>query len=49
MIEQCLRLSLDVVFPPFTHYPNSQKYLAPDSCLDRLQYELIFDSARDGK
>jgi hypothetical protein len=29
--------------------PNSQKYLAPDNPLGRLNYELIFDEARDGQ
>ena len=43
MLEHALRLSVDVIFPPPTHYPNSQKYLAPDSTLGRLMYELIFD------
>jgi hypothetical protein len=49
MVEQTLRLTLDVVFPPPTQYPNSQKYLAPDNPLERLQFELIFDEDRDGK
>jgi len=47
MLEHSLRLSLDVIFPPPTHYPNSQKYLAPDNVLDKLMYELIFDEIRD--
>jgi tubulin polyglutamylase TTLL1 len=33
MLEHALRLTLDVIFPPPTHYPNSQKYLAPDNPL----------------
>ena len=49
MLEQTFRLALDPLFPPPCHYPNSQKYLCPDSPLDRLQYELIFDEDRDGK
>lgn len=49
MLEQALRLSIDVIFPPPAHYPNSQKYLAPDNALGRLMYELIFDQAREGK
>jgi tubulin polyglutamylase TTLL1 len=43
MLEHALRLSLDVIFPPPAHYPNSQKYMAPDNPLGRLMYELIFD------
>ncbi|XP_031505815.1 uncharacterized protein LOC116268178 [Nymphaea colorata] len=49
MVEQSLRLTLDAIFPPPTHYPNSQKYLAPDNPLERLQFELIFDEDRDGE
>ena len=49
MVEQTLKLTLDVIFPPPAHYPNSQKYLAPDNPLERSQFELIFDEDRDGK
>lgn len=49
MLEHAFRLSIDVIFPPPSHYPNSQKYLAPDNPLSRLNYELIFDEARDSK
>lgn len=43
MLEQTFRLTLDIIFPPPANYPNSQKYLAPDNPLERLQFELIFD------
>jgi hypothetical protein len=49
MLEHAFRLSVDVIFPPPCHYPNSQKYLAPDNPLGRLNYELIFDEGRDSK
>jgi len=49
MLEHTFKLTLDVLFPPPAHYPNSQKYLAPDNPLERLQFELIFDENRDGK
>lgn len=49
MLEQAFRLSIDVIFPPPTHYPNSQKYLTPDNPLGRLMYEVIFDEAREGR
>ena len=49
MLEHGLRLTLDVIFPPTNQYPNSVKYLTPDSPLERMQYELIFDEARDGQ
>lgn len=29
MIEQSLKLSLDVIYPPPSHYPNSAKHYAP--------------------
>lgn len=38
MVEQALRLSIDLIYPPPTHYPNSQKYLAPDNAIGRLMY-----------
>ena len=47
--EHTLRLCLDPLFPPSTHYPNNLKHLCPDNPLERLQYELIFDEARDGQ
>ena len=43
MLEHSFRLALDPIFPPPCHYPNSQKYLAVDGSLDRLNFELIFD------
>lgn len=38
MLEHTFRLTIDVLFPPPCHYPNSLKYLCPDSPLERLQY-----------
>ena len=38
MVEHALRLTIDAVFPPFTHYPNSHKHLVPDRPLDKLQF-----------
>ena len=43
MVEHAFRLSLDVLFPPVAHYPNTQKHLALDNALDNLKFELIFD------
>ena len=48
MLDQALRLSLDVVFPPPCHYPNTCKHLAPEASLQNLNYGLIFDEKRDG-
>ena len=33
MVEHSLRLSLDVMFPPPGHYPNTSKHLVPDLSL----------------
>ena len=49
MLEHSLRLTIDPLFPPCAHYPNSLKHVIPDNPLDRLQYELIFDEGRDGR
>lgn len=49
MAENTLRICIDPLFGPPSHYPNSVKHLCPDSPLQRLQYELIFDQGRDGK
>ena len=38
MLEHSFRLTLDPMFPPPCHNP-----------LERLQYQLLFDEARDGK
>lgn len=38
MVEQSLRLTLDVLFPPPAEYPNTMKHLVPDKPLDNLKY-----------
>jgi hypothetical protein len=38
MLEHAFRLTIDVIFPPPIHYPNSQKYLVPDGPLGRLMF-----------
>lgn len=49
MVEQSLKLSLDLVYPPPSHYPNSTKHYAPYISLDTFKYELIFDSLTEGE
>ena len=44
MVEQSFKLSLDVVYPPPNHYPNTCKHFAPLVNLETFKYELIFDS-----
>ena len=48
MVEQSLKLSIDVVYPPPTHYPNTAKHYAPLINLDNFKYELIMDSLSEG-
>jgi hypothetical protein len=48
MVDQALRLTLDVIYPPPCHYPNTAKHLVPDATLEALRFELIFDERVDG-
>jgi hypothetical protein len=48
MVEQALKLSLDLVYPPPSHYPNSARHYAPYISLDTFKYQLIFDSQSEG-
>jgi hypothetical protein len=43
MLEHSLRLALDPLFPPPTHYPSSKRCYLSDNHLKNLKYELIFD------
>jgi tubulin--tyrosine ligase len=45
LLDHALRLSLDLVYPPPCHYPNSQKHLAPGGDLDRLKWNLLYDDS----
>jgi hypothetical protein len=49
MGEQSFKLTLDLAFPPPTHYPNTSKHLAPLISLEIFKYELIFDSQISGE
>jgi hypothetical protein len=33
MVEQTLKLSLDIIYPPPSHYPNTSRHLAPLVCM----------------
>ena len=48
MAELSFKFTLDLAFPPPTHYPNTSKHLAPLISLDNFRYELIFDSQISG-
>lgn len=49
MVEQSFKLTLDVVYPPPSHYPNTCKHFAPMVNLESFKYELIFDSQAEGE
>lgn len=38
MLDQALRLSLDVIYPPPCHYPNTAKHMVPDASLECLRF-----------
>lgn len=43
MVEHTLRLGLDPLILPPTHYPQSKRYYLSDNFLQNLKYEIIFD------
>lgn len=49
MVEQSLKLSLDLIYPPPSHYPSLWKHNAPLIELETFKYELIFDSLAEGE
>lgn len=49
MLEQTFKLTLDLAYPPPSHYPNSHKHLAPLVRLEAFKYQLIFDSQYEGE
>ena len=49
MVEQSLKLTVDVAYPPPNHYPNTHKHFAPMIKLEQFKYELIFDSQKEGE
>ena len=42
-VEHALRIALDPLLPPPTHYPPAARYHLCDRALEKLKYELIFD------
>ncbi len=47
MLDSALRLSLDIVFPPPAHYPNTAKHEAPNNALEMTRFELVYDERAD--
>ena len=43
MVEHSLRLGLDPLILPPSHYPNNNRYFLSDNFLENLRYEVIFD------
>jgi tubulin polyglutamylase TTLL1 len=43
MIESSLRIGLDPLFPPPSHYPPTRRYQLSDNILNNIKFELIFD------
>lgn len=47
VVDEALRLTLDVIYPPPCHYPNTCRHLVPDS--SNMKAELVFDENIDGE
>ena len=43
MVEHTLRLGLDPLILPTSHYPPNQRYYLSDNFIENLRYEIIFD------
>lgn len=41
-------MTLDVIYPPPCHYPNTSKHLVPETDLNNLKCEILFDERIDG-
>lgn len=49
MIESSLRLGLDPLFPPPSHYPPMRRYQLSDNILQNLKFEIMFDEKVEGE
>ncbi len=49
MVEQSIKLSVDLVYPPPSHYPYLWRHNTPLINLETFKYELIFDSISEGE
>ena len=47
MVEHSLRLGLDPLILPPSHYPPINRYYLPDNFIENLRYEVIFDENED--
>jgi len=46
-VDETLRLTLDVIYPPPCHYPNTYRHLVPET--SNMKAELVFDERVDGE
>lgn len=49
MIESSMRLGLDPLFPPPSHYPPMRRYQLSDNILQNFKFECIFDEKTEGE
>ncbi len=49
MVEQSLKLTVDMLYPPPHHYPSTTRHFAPLVNLETFKYEMIFDSLTEGE
>lgn len=47
-IEHALRIGLDPLLPPPSHYPIASRYHLCDRAVEKIKYELIFDEKIEG-
>lgn len=43
MVEHSLRLGLDPLLLPPSHYPPNNRYFLSDNIIENIRYEIIFD------
>ena len=43
MTENCFRIAVDSMFPPFMKFPRTMAFFVPDDILQSNKFELIFD------
>lgn len=49
MVEHSLRLGLDSLIIPPSHYPPNSRYYLSDNWVENLRYEIIFDELEHAK
>ena len=49
LTEHTLRLALDPLLPPTSHYSQQLRYNLSDRIIEKIKYELIFDEKYEGE